>query len=42
MPKALFSHQMRMTVNLTVKMILAGESSMRDNGLQASFTIEWE
>ena len=33
---------MRMTVNLTVKMLRAEKSSMYDNGLQVSFIIEWE
>lgn len=33
---------MQMTVNLTVKMLLAGKSSMHDNGLQVPLMIEWE
>jgi hypothetical protein len=35
-------HQTQMTVNLTVKMLLAEESYRRDNGLQAPLMIEWE
>ena len=33
---------MQMTVNLTVKMLLAEKSSLRDNCLQVPFIIEWE
>jgi hypothetical protein len=33
---------MQMTVNLTVKMLLAEKSSMRDNDLQGPLMIEWE
>jgi len=33
---------MKLTVNLTVKMPLAENSSIRDNGLQAPLKIEWE
>jgi len=42
MLKAISGYRMQMTVNLTVKMIRAGESCIRDNGLQVSFIIEWE
>jgi hypothetical protein len=33
---------MQITVNLTVKMLPAEKSSIRDNGLQAPLMIEWE
>jgi len=46
MLKAISRYPMRMTVNLTVnltvKLLIMKKSSMRDNGLQVSFTIEWE
>lgn len=42
MLKALLEYQMQMTVNLTVKMLLAEKSSIHDNCLQVSFIIEWE
>jgi len=42
MLKAIFGDQMRLTVNLTVKMMVAEKSSIRDNGLQAPLMIEWE
>lgn len=41
MLNANFGYQMQMTVNLTVKMLLADKTSMRDNGLQAPLMIEW-
>ena len=31
-----------MTVDLTVKMLLAEQSSMHDNGLHVPLMIEWE
>jgi hypothetical protein len=34
MLKGIFGDQMKLTVNLTVKMLLAGKSSIRDSGLQ--------
>jgi hypothetical protein len=42
MLKAIFGYQMKMTVNLTVKMLLAEKSLFRDNGLQVPLMIEWE
>lgn len=33
---------MQMTANLTVKMLLAEKTFLRDNGLQVSLMIEWE
>lgn len=42
MLKAIFGDQIKMTVNLTVKMLRAEKSSIRDNGLQAPLMIEWE
>lgn len=42
MLKAIFGDQMKMTVNMTVKVLLAEESSMCYNILQAPFMIEWE
>jgi len=42
MLKAIFGHQIKLTVNLTVKMLLAEKSFIRDNGLQAPLMIEWE
>jgi hypothetical protein len=42
MLNAIFGDQMKLTVNLTVKMLLVGKSSLRDNGLQVPLMIEWE
>jgi hypothetical protein len=42
MLKAIFGDQMRLTVNLTVKMVVAEKISRHDNGLQAPLMIEWE
>ena len=36
-----FQPPMQMTVNLTVKMLFAETSSIRDNGLQMPLMIEW-
>lgn len=38
----IFGDQTQMTVNLTVKMLLAEKSSIHDNCLQAPLMIEWE
>ncbi len=40
MLKAILGYQVQMTVNLTVKMLIADNSSMCDDGLPVSFTIE--
>ena len=37
-----FGDQMKLTVNLTVKMLLTKKTAIRDNGLQAPLIIEWE
>jgi hypothetical protein len=42
MLKAVLGYQMKLTVNLTVKMLLVEKSSIRDNGLQVPLMIEWE
>ena len=42
MLKAIFGDQMKLTVNLTVKMVRAEKHSRHDNGLQEPFMIEWE
>jgi len=42
MLKAIFGYPMKLTVNLTVKMLLADKSFIRDSGLQARLMIEWE
>jgi len=42
MLKAIFGDQMRLTVNLTVKALLAERTSKWDNGLHMPFMIEWE
>jgi hypothetical protein len=42
MLKGILGYPMQMTVNLTVKMLLADQSSRRDNGLQVLLMIEWE
>jgi hypothetical protein len=42
MLKAFFGDQMRLTANLAVKMMVAEESSIRDNVLQTPWMIEWE
>jgi len=42
MMKSVFWDQMKLTVNLTVKMLLGEKSSIGDNGLQPPATIEWE
>jgi hypothetical protein len=42
MLNAVLGYQMKMTVNLTVKMVGAEKSAMRDNGLQLPLIIEWE
>ena len=38
----IFGDQMRLTVNLTVKMPLAERTSKWDNGLHMQLMIEWE
>jgi len=42
MLKAIFGDQMKLTVNLTVKIVAAEKTSIVDNGLQAPLIIEWE
>ena len=42
MLNANFGYQMQMTVDLTVEMLLAENSSIHDNGLEAPLMIEWE
>ena len=42
MLNAIFGYQMQMTVDLTVAMLVAERSSIRDNGLEAPLMIEWE
>jgi hypothetical protein len=42
MLKAILGYQIRLTVNLTVKMLLAEKTSIADNGLQVPLMIEWE
>jgi hypothetical protein len=42
MLKAIFGEQMRLTVSLTVKMLLEERTSKWINQLQAPLTIEWE
>jgi len=42
MLQAIFGDPMRLTVNLTVKMLVAEETSMDDNGLPVPLMIEWE
>ena len=42
MLKAIFGEQMRLTVNLTVKMLLEERTSKWINQLQAPLMIEWE
>ena len=42
MLKAIFGDQFKLTVNLTVKMLVAEKTSIDDNGLQAPLMIEWE
>jgi hypothetical protein len=42
MLKAIFGDQMKLTVNLTVKMRVAEKTSIGDNGLQAPLMIEWD
>ena len=42
MLKDIFGDQMQMTVNLTVKMLVADKTSIGDNGLQVPLMIEWE
>jgi hypothetical protein len=42
MLKAIFGYQMKVTVNLTVKMLVAEKTSIGDNGLQEPLMIEWE
>lgn len=42
MLNAISVYPMQMTANLTVKMLLAEESSLCDNGLQVPLMIEWE
>jgi len=37
-----FGYQMQMTVDLTVEMLLAEKSAIRDNGLEVPLMIEWE
>ena len=42
MLNANFGYQMQLTVNLTVKMLRAEKSPIRDNGLLVPLMIEWE
>lgn len=35
-------YQMKLTVNLTVKLVVTAKTSIRDNGLLVSLTIEWK
>ena len=42
MLNANFGYQIQMTVNMTVKMLLAEKSSISDNGLEVPLMIEWE
>jgi hypothetical protein len=42
MLKAIFGDQMRLTVNLTVKMLVAERTSIHDKGLPVPLMIEWE
>jgi len=42
MPNAVLGHRMKLTVNLTVKMLPAEKSSLRDDGLHVPLMIEWE
>jgi hypothetical protein len=42
MLKAILGDQIKLTVNLTVKMVVIVKSSLRDNGLQMPLMIEWE
>jgi hypothetical protein len=42
MLNAVGGDQVKLTVNLTVKMVVAEEGSMHDNGLQVQLMIEWE
>ena len=42
MLKAVFRDQMRMTVNLTVKTLMAAYDSLQFNGLEGLLIIEWE
>ena len=42
MLNANFGYQIQMTVDLTVEMLVTEKSSIRDNGLEAPATIEWE
>ena len=41
MLNAVFGYQIKMTVNLTVKMLLSETISIRDNGLLVPLIIEW-
>jgi len=42
MVKGIFGDQMRLTVNLTVKTLLAERTSKWDNDLHTLLMIEWE
>jgi len=42
MLNVIFQDQFELTVNLTVKMLLAERTSKWDNGLDMPFMIEWE
>jgi hypothetical protein len=42
MLNAVLGDQMKLTVNLTVRMLRAEKNSRRANGLQAPLMIEWE
>ena len=42
MLKAIFMDQMRMTVNLTVKTLMAAYDSLKINILECLLMIEWE
>jgi hypothetical protein len=42
MLNAVFGYQVKLTVNLTVKMLLAKNTSIRANGLRVPLMIEWE
>jgi hypothetical protein len=41
MLNAVLGDQMKLTVNMTVRMLLGEKTSIPDNGLQAPLMIEW-
>jgi len=42
MLNAIFGDQIKLTVNLTVKLMVVEKTSLRDNGLPMPLIIEWE